>query len=208
MNKGERDCGTPPVELSRSVVSMKIRIIIMAVMCLFLTRCATYYHMFDFTVSKSTFYTDQEREMLEKTTKSIDFDYGYNPSLDLDYVFPVSKGFTEFKGGDKDLSRVLEGVDSKTLIAYSEKVYRLKKITAMKMDRYRESGQWNNYTLISKYLLPPIDFYLSVIEKQAMKRDRDYMNNIEKRKKSIDKKMEYEIHRKEFEEIWKNDYNS
>lgn len=187
---------------------MKIRIAVMAIMCLFLTRCATYYHMFSFTVPKSTYYTEQERELLEKTTKSIEFDYGYNADLDLDYVFPVTGGYTGFKAGDRDLSKVLDGVDSKTLVAYSEKIYRLRKITVMRMEYYRSAGQWNNYTLISKYLLPPIEFYSSMMEKQAMKRDRDYMINIEKRRKSLDKKTEYEMYRKEFEEIWKNDYNS
>ncbi len=187
---------------------MRIRIAIMIVMCFFMTRCATYYHMFSFTVPKSTYYTDQERKLLEMTTKSIEFDYGYNADLDLDYVFPVSSGYTEFKAGDRDLSKVLESVDSKTLIAYSEKIYRLKKMTAYRMEYYRSAGQWNNYTLINKYLFPPIDFYSSMVEKQAMKRDRDYMNNIEKRKKSMDKKTEHDMFRKEFEDIWKNDYNS
>ncbi|MBP7737363.1 MAG: hypothetical protein KA369_15390 [Spirochaetes bacterium] len=187
---------------------MKIRIAMVAGMCLLLTRCATYYHMFDFTVPRSNFYTEQEKEILEKTTKSIEFDYGYNPNLDLDYVFPVTKGYTEFKAGDKDLSRALDGVDSTTLIAYSEKVYRLRKMTAMRMEKYRTSGQWDNYTLISKYLMPSLDFYSGMVEKQAMKRDRDYMNNIEKKRKDLDRKTKQEMYRKEFDEIWKNDYNS
>jgi hypothetical protein len=120
----------------------------------------------------------------------------------------VSKGFTEFKAGDKELSKVLDGVDNKTLIAYSEKIYRLKKITVFRMKRYRSAGQWNNYTLINKYLLPPIDFYSSMVEKQATRRDRDYQNNLEKRKKQLDKKTEFEMIRKEFEDMWKNDYSS
>ena len=192
----------------RSVMTMKLRIVLMAVMCLFLTRCASYYHILSFTVPKSTYYTDQERELLDKTTKSIDFDYGYDANLDLDYVFPLSKGYTEFKAGDKELSRVLDGVDNRTLIAYSEKIYRLRKMTAMRMEQYRSAGQWNNYTLVNKYLLPPLDFYSSMMEKQAARRDRDYMNNLEKRKKQLDKKTEYDMFRKEFEEMWKNDYSS
>jgi len=187
---------------------MKIRIAMVALTCLLLTRCATYYHMFDFTMPRSTFYTEQEKQILQKTTKSIEFDYGYNPDLDLDYVFPATKGYTEFKAGDRELSQALDGVDNRTLIDYSEKVYRLRKLTAMRMEKYRSSGQWDNYTLISKYLMPPLDFYSTMVEKQAMKRDRDYMNNIEKRRKDLDRKTKQEMYRKEFEEIWKNDYNS
>ncbi len=187
---------------------MKIRIVIMTVMCIFLTRCATYYNMFNLDIPTSTYYTKEERDLLVKTTKSINFDYGYNPNLDLDYVFPLTGGYTEFKAGDKDLAKVLENVDTGTLIAFSEKIYCLKRITAIRMDLYWKNGEWNNYTLFYKYLQPPIDFYSSMLEKQAMKRDKGYMLNIENRKKSLDKKSEYEVYWKEFLKIWKNDYDS
>lgn len=187
---------------------MKIRILLTACACIFLTKCATYYHMADFTIPKSTYYTPQERELLGKTTKSIEFDYGYDPDLELDYVFPLYKGFTEFKPADKELSQVLQGVDPVTLRAYNEKIYRLKTMTALRMEQYRSSGKWNNYTLINKYILPPIDFYSSMMEKQAIKKDKDYINTIEKKKKSIYRDTKYQEMKKEFEEIWKNDYNS
>jgi len=187
---------------------MKFRIAMMAFTCLFLTRCAVYYNVISFTNPKSTFYTEREKELLEKTVKSIDFDYGFDPALNLDYVFPVSPGFTEFKAGDKELTRALEGSDSETLIGYSEKIYRLKTITVMKMEKYRTDGNWKNYTFINKYLLPPLNYYSDAVEKQALKRDRKYQNEIDGRKNLIDKKVKYEMDKKEFEEIWKNDYNS
>ena len=190
------------------MIGMKIRVAMMAFMCLFLVRCAVYYHMFSFDSPGSTFYTEQEKEILEKTVKSIEFDYGYDPALELDYVFPLSHGYTEFKAGDKELSRALEGSDAGTLIEYSEKIYRLKKLTMLKMEKYRDDGNWNNYTLINKYLLPPLDHYSDAVEKQVLKRDKGYQYEIDNRKRVIDKKLQFEMKRKEFEDIWKNDYNS
>ena len=190
------------------MIGMKFRIAVVAFTCLFLTRCAAYYNIISFTNPKSTFYTEEEKKLLEKTVKSIDFDSGYDPALDLDYVYPLTPGFTEFKAGDKDLSRALEGSDNETLIGYSEKIYRLKMITEMRMDKYRADGNWKNYTFINKYLLPPLTYYSGAVEKQALKRDRKYQNEIDSRKDTIEQKVKYDMYKKEFEDIWKNDYNS
>ena len=64
---------------------------------------------------RASCYTEQEKEILEKTVKSIDFDYGYDGELDIDYVVPMTEGFTEFKAGERDIARALEGVDGGTL---------------------------------------------------------------------------------------------
>ena len=40
----------------------------------------------------------------------------------------------------------------------------------MKMEQYRADGNWKNYTYINKYLMPPLDYYSGLIEKQAMKK--------------------------------------
>lgn len=187
---------------------MKFRMTMLVLACLFMTRCAAYYNIVSFTNPKSTFYTEEEKKLLEKTVKSIEFDSGYDPILDLDYVYPLTPGFTGFKAGDRELSKALEDSDNQTLIGYSEKIYRLKTITEFKMEKYKSNGDWKNYTFINKYLLPPLDHYSAVVEKQALKRDRKYQNEIDSRKNSIEKKVKYEMDKKEFEDIWKNDYNS
>jgi len=190
------------------MIDMKVRIAMAAFTCLFLTRCAAYYNVISFTNPKSTYYTEQEKKLLEKTVKSIEFDSGYDPFLDLEYVYPLTPGYTEFKAGDKGLSKALEDSDSQTLIGYSEKIYRLKAITEIKMEKCRNKGDWKNYTFLNKYLLPPLAYYSGALEKQALKKDKSYQGEIDKRKNTIEKKVKYETDKKEFEEIWKNDYNS
>jgi len=175
-------------------------------LCLFQAGCATYYHILG--PDKSTFYADQESSILEKTVKSIDFDYEYDADLDIDYVFSLYHGFTDFKPGDKELSQALDGMDSAALISYSEKIYWLRRIAVYKLERYRNQGDWKNYTFIEKYLLPPLDYYSDLLEKQALKKDKSYADRIDKRKKAIDRRALWEMRRKEFEELWKYDYNS
>lgn len=185
---------------------MKIRGLLCACLCLFTMRCATYYHIF--SGEKSTYFTEKETALLEKTTRSIEFDYGYDQGMGLDYVFPVTRGYTTFKEGDRELSRALEDIDNRTLIAYYEKIYRLKKLTEMKMEQFREDGNWKNYTYLEKYLKPPLEHYTGTLERQAVRRDRAYSTDIEKRKKAIDENIRFEKRKLEFEAMWKNDYNS
>lgn len=187
---------------------MRIRVFIAVLSCLFLARCATYYHMFSFSQPKSTFYTEQELEILEKTTRSIDFDYGFDQNLELDYIYPVSQGYAEFRTNENDMAKALEGIDGKTLVAYNEKIYLLKKRTVRKMEKYRESSDWRSYTFIGKYILPPLDHYSALIEKQAVRRGAASQGEIEKGKKAVDKKIRADSMLEEFEDIWKNDYNS
>jgi hypothetical protein len=185
---------------------MKMRGIVCACLCLFTMRCATYYHIF--SGDKSTYFTEQETALLEKTTHSIDFDYGYDQVMDLDYVFPVTQGYSSFKEGDRELTRALDGVETGTVISFFEKIYRLKKLTDMRMEKYREDGNWRGYTYIEKYLSQPLAHYAGALEKQAAKRDRNYSSDVEKRKKAIDENVRFEKRKLDFEALWKNDYNS
>jgi hypothetical protein len=187
-------------------VYMKMRGLLCACLCLFAMRCATYYHIF--SGEKSTYFTEQETALLEKTTRAIDFDYGYDQGTGLDYVFPVSRGYTDFKEDDRELSRALETVDGKVLIAYYEKIYRLKMLTDMKMEKFREDGNWQSYTFLEKYLRPPLEHYTETLEKQAVRKDRAYSNDVEKRKKVIEDTIRFEKKKLEFEAMWKNDYDS
>jgi len=189
------------------IISMKFRIAILALMCLFMARCATYYRIFSYNEPKSTFYTGGEKAILEKTVKSLDFDYGYDPALDLDYVVPLTEGFSEFRAGEGELARALADVDGRALADYNDKLYRLKKITLMKLEQCREDRIWKNYTFINKYLLPPLEYYSGLIEKQAIKRNSSYAREIDNRKRAVDESIEFEMRRKEFNDLWENDYN-
>ncbi|TFH43426.1 MAG: hypothetical protein E4G96_01170 [Chrysiogenales bacterium] len=185
---------------------MKIRAAIMVLSCLFMARCATYYHIMPRPTSD--FFSTKERDILGKTTRAIEFDYGFDEDILLDYVFPLSPGFATFKGGERELSRAIEGMDGDTLVAYSEKIYRLKIQTALRMEKYRKDKNWSQYTYISTYPLPPLDHYAGLVEQQALKKVKGYRDEIEERKSEIERGIIMEMRRAEFEELWKYDYDS
>jgi hypothetical protein len=167
--------------------------------------CATYFRLFE---RKSVFYSKDEKRLLKKTMEPFDLDYGYDPEMDIDYFYPTSQGFVNFKLDDKALKAVLKDVDTKSLRRFCEKLYMLKKRSAFERDKYRKLGIWKYYTFIEKYLLPPLVFYSDNMEKQLLLRDPELNALISKRKKEIDRLMEKERDLKEFQEIWDAEHDS
>ncbi len=185
---------------------MKIRTAILALTCLAHAGCAMYYHVMP--RPKSDYFAPEERVILEKTTRAIDFGAAFDEEILLDYVFSRTPGFDSFKGGEKDLAGAIEGLDGDTLMAYNEKIYRLKLLTAMKMEQYRRDGNWKQYTYISTYLMPALDHYAALVEQQAAKRVRGYRDFLEERKSDIQRSIDLELRRVEFNELWEYDYDS
>jgi len=168
--------------------------------------CASFYRLFP--GQGSTFYDKSEVELLKLTTKAMDFDYGYDADLELDYVFPLYEGFDTFKPADRELEKALAAVDVRSIITFNEKIYRLKKVTENRMAMYRDAKDWKAYTFLSKYIAPAVEYYAEQIEKQAIKRDPSYRQVLDERKRQVEEDMRTEELRQEFEELWKNDYQS
>lgn len=185
---------------------MKIQAAILALSCLFQAGCAMYYHIMP--RPRSDYFAPEERAILEKTTDAIEFDAAFDEYIRLDYVFSQAPGFDSFKGGEKEISRAMEGLDGDAIVAYHEKIYRLKLLTAMKMEQYRKDGNWKQYTYIRTYLLPPLDHYAALVEQQAVKRVRGYRDVIEERKNDIQRSIDLELRRREFDELWEYDYDA
>ena len=185
---------------------MKICLPILIIsICLSQVNCATFYKLFP---EKSTFYSKQEMEILDKTTKAIEFDHGFDPELNLEYVFPQHGEYADINVKKKNFSKMLQGIERDSLVAYCEKIYRLKKLTHYKMGRYNEKKEWKNYTFIKKYLLPPLDNYYNLLEEQVFLKNDSNKKVYYKRKRAIDKEIDDEIKRLNFEEIWENEYDS
>lgn len=178
----------------------------LAVIVLIASGCASFYRLFP--GQGSTFYDKSDLELLKLTTKAMDFDYGYDADLELDYVFPLYEGFDTFKPADRELEKALAAVDGRSIITFNEKIYRFKKITENRMARYRDAKDWKSYTFLSKYIAPAVEYYAAQIEKQALKRDPSYRQVIDERKRQVEDDMRTEELRREFEELWKNDYQS
>ena len=50
----------------------------------------------------NSFFTEEELYLLERTTQSLDFDYGYDDNLMLEYIFSFSHSKRNFSQKEKD----------------------------------------------------------------------------------------------------------
>ncbi|HQO39344.1 MAG TPA: hypothetical protein PK986_02640, partial [Spirochaetota bacterium] len=74
------------------------RIIPLLLPLLLILNCSTWYQL---TKKESRYYTEEEKLILEATTAAVDFRYGFDPSLELDYVYKAGT-FSEKELTDKN----------------------------------------------------------------------------------------------------------
>jgi hypothetical protein len=164
------------------------RIIPLLLPLLLILNCSTWYQL---TKKESKYYTEEEKLILEATTAAIDFGYGFDPSLKLDYVYKAGI-FSEKEIADKNkkMLEVLRKIEKEKVVAFYEKMFRLKEIITWKMNNAQKDREWDDYTLISKYILPDTEKYVEMLEKNVILIDQNYKKTIEERKGEIKKQVE------------------
>lgn len=157
----------------------------------FFLQCSTWYQL---TKKESKYYTEEEKQILEVTTAAVDFRYGFDPTLELDYVYKAGT-FSEKELEDKNrkMLEVLRGIDKAKAVAFYEKMFRLKEIITWRMNEAQQDKEWNDYTLISKYILPDTEKYVEMLEKNVILIDQNYKNIIQERKGEIKKQVQMEL---------------
>jgi len=65
------------------------------------------------------------------------------------------------------------------------KIYNLRAITESKMKELKDDEDWNEYTYLKKYILPPLNEYITYIEKELVKRDKNNKAALETMDKEI-----------------------
>ena len=148
------------------------------------TGCSTYYAFMEKT---STYYSETEKVILEKTLKSVYFNVGYDQDMELDFVYADRNEMIDLSGKDLILKKSLDGFEKEKIISFYSKMYNLKIITVTKMEKYKEGSDWKEYTYIKKYLLPPLQQYLFALEKAMVRLDKSYKIQIETLKKKTSK---------------------
>lgn len=170
---------------------MKLKILIILLLPLMLVQCSIWYNL---TKKESKYYTPDELVMLQETTSAGGFSYGYDPDLDLDYIFVAGTySAKELEAKSKAMRDVLIKYDNKRVVAFYEKIFRLQSIIEWNMNYYEKKEKWEKYTLIKKYILPDIEKYTEMLEKNILLIDKDYRGIIEERKKQIKSNVEKEL---------------
>ncbi len=157
---------------------------------LLLVQCASFYGIFRVD---STFYNDTELQILAKTTEAIRYDYGYDPDIDIEYVFTYSANDLDIKKMEQNLEKTLSTLDTPALVKYYEKLYTLKVKTLYTLELLRDKKIWNNFTYIEKHYLVDLNTYVDLIEKQVSRRDALYAGTIIQRKNLIKDQVEDEL---------------
>ena len=162
---------------------MRFNIIIITALLVCFSGCRT----LDMLTKKfSTLYTEKEQTMLEETTSAVDYKFGYDPDLDLDYVYKAGK-FTDKEVNSRlpEMKKVLSKYPKEEVAAFYEKILTMKESQVWAMNRFRDGKKWTNYTYIQKYILPETEQYLGLLEKNVIQIDPQYGETIEDKKKEI-----------------------
>jgi len=166
---------------------MRIKLLMIMILPLLLIECQTSI----WTVlsrKDSKLYSEVEKIMLHETTLSVDFKYGYDPDLEIDYVYKAGT-FTdkEIIAKSQDMKKVLLKYNSKQIISFYEKIFQLKETQIWKMNYFREKKNWVNSTFIQKYTLAEAELFHDILEKNVIQINAEYNEKIVKRKNEIKK---------------------
>ncbi len=145
--------------------------------------CSTWYML---TKKESKYYTPLEMNILVETTTAADFRFGFDPDLELDYIYMAGKfSDQELAAKEKKLKEVLMNYKTEEVVSFYEKIYRLTEILTWNMNNYRSDHDWAEATLIEKYLLPDTHKFLEMLEKNVILIDVKYRTILEERKRVI-----------------------
>lgn len=183
---------------------MRIKLLIILILPLLILECNSA-ALYNLTKKQSKLFSEVEKNMINETTASIDFKFGYDPDLEIDYVFKAGT-FTDSEVNAKspEMKKVLLKYSSKEIISFYEKIFQMKETQIWKMNYLRSRKKWVNSTYLQKYTLPEMEQYLIILENNVMQIDPAYAGKIEKRKtelkKIVDKNQKKEIEYQERKE--------
>ena len=128
------------------------------------------------------------------TTSSINYDYGYDPILYLDFVF-IAGRFTEkeITARSPEMRKVILKYNPDEIISFYEKIVQLKETLVWKIDNFTKNRKWINATYIRNELLPEAELFLSILERNVVQMNPQYAANIENRKNIIKRNTVYRL---------------
>ncbi len=172
---------------------MNKKIVIVLLAPFFLVQCSSIPFVGKFFRSESKFFTEGEKIILTKTTTVIGYNYSFDPDLKLDYIYSNSPDIEIAKKKEKDFKKVLESFKKEEITSFYEKIYRLKLILTYSMEEAKKDKDWNDYTLIKKYIFPGFTIYYDMLEKNVLKIVPEYKGAADKNKALIEGEVKKEF---------------
>lgn len=161
------------------------RYISVILLLMFLPGCAFFlkYEMFQ---KKSTYFTEDEKELLGKALEAVGYGWGFDPEEKLEYVYPYTDDSLSLQGKDAVLRGVLSSADESLRVSLYEKIYVLKHEMEIRLQEYEAKEKWKEHTYLKKYLYPPMQQFYDSYETAIRALSADYAAKIEARQKTLD----------------------
>lgn len=164
---------------------MRTKLLVLITLPILLLECSTPLWTL-ITRKDSKLYSDTEKSILADTTSAIDFKYGYDPDLEIDYVYKAGAiTDKDITAKSPDMKKALLKYKSAEIISFFEKIIELRECQVWKMNLFREKQNWVDATYIQKHLLPETEQYYNILENNVIQIDAVYAGTIEKRKAEI-----------------------
>ncbi|MDR3238313.1 MAG: hypothetical protein LBT84_07410 [Spirochaetia bacterium] len=164
---------------------MKARFILFFVLASALfSGCSLYYAAIK---TESKFYSGDQLDLLEKICAASGYGHGFDEDTNLDYFFVNNRARAADKAVDSAVRGVLKSAGESAGVDLFEKILYLHELTLYTMKRHEELDYWKGYTYISKYLLPALEQYEGLIQRNISALYPSYLNAENKRKESAEK---------------------
>lgn len=137
-------------------------------------------------VKESAFFTAEQKDLLEKTVQALDYGYGYDGYLDLNYIYSYSYSDTGAAQKEKEFAKIISATDGQKLFKYFIKTYKLQAMTNYKRDRFKARKNWKQYNYLKNNLSPALDRYFMLLQKLTYAKDPSFKETFEKRKPGLD----------------------
>jgi hypothetical protein len=138
--------------------------------------------------SESKRYSPEDVVILDRTISEIGYIRGFDTDLEMDYIVSTASSERDLSKKEAQITAILKGYTVEAITSFFEKVYSLKVETANSIVKTEKDKKWKDYTYLSKYLYPPLEKYVDLMEKCIVKSNKDYSSKILFIKESIDAK--------------------
>ncbi|MDY6934108.1 MAG: hypothetical protein SVZ03_07785 [Spirochaetota bacterium] len=143
-----------------------------------------------FQAKKNSLLTESEISILDKTTNALDYGYGYDREIELDYIYSHSFSEQGYDQKEEAFAKIVNKINPNIIAIFHEKIYRIYAMTDYKMNKYKNDAKWKYHIFIKNELFPPLDKYLSLLQKYISKRDSTFVEDFNYKRKLIDKDVE------------------
>jgi hypothetical protein len=126
--------------------------------------CSLYYAM---TRVDSKFYNDGQKKLLWEICDISGYGTGFDEDMSLDYFFIKNQSKVAAKNTERAVRDALKSAGEKDSVELFERILYLHELTLYVMKYHENIENWSGYTYLNKYILPPLENYEALLQKNV-----------------------------------------